>query len=74
MDSKDFCALFTYNNISECENTLQLAYAIRETLQSAEFKTDKRVKAKIVLKKLNAEINAAEKYWLENGGEVNLPF
>ena len=74
MDSKDFNALFTYNDISECENTLQLAYAIRETLQGAEFKTDKRVKAAIVLKKLDKEINAAEQYWLDNGGASKMPF
>jgi len=74
MDTKDFTALFTYTNVSECENTLQFAYAIRETLQQAEFQTDKRVKAAIVLKKLEKEILTAEQYWLDNGGASKMPF
>ena len=55
--------LFTYNNVQECENTLNLAYAIRDVLTSAQFKEDARVRAGIVLKSLNKEIDAAEKYW-----------
>jgi len=55
--------LFTYTNVQECENTLNLAYAIRDVLTSAQFKEDARVRAGIVLKSLNKEIDAAEKYW-----------
>lgn len=60
--------LFTYNNVQECENTLNLAYAIREVLTSAQFKEDARVRAGIVLKSLNSEIKAAERYWTSHGG------
>lgn len=55
--------LFSYSNVKECENTLNLAYAIRDVLTSASFKEDKRVQASIVLKNLNEEIEAAERYW-----------
>ena len=55
--------LFTYNNVQECENTLNLAYAIRDVLTSAQFKEDARVHAGIVMKSLNREIETAEKYW-----------
>lgn len=58
--------LFTYNNVQECENTLNLAYAIREVITSAQFKEDARVRAGIVLKSLNKEISAAEAYWSAN--------
>ena len=51
--------LFTYNNVQECENTLNLAYAIRDVLTSASFKEDSRVRAGLVLKSLNSEIKAA---------------
>ncbi len=55
--------LFTYNNVQECENTLNLAYAIRDVLTSAQFEKDARVRAGIVLKSLNKEIETAEAYW-----------
>ena len=55
--------LFTYNNVQECENTLNLAYAIREVLTSAQFKEDARVRAGIVLNPLNKEIETAEADW-----------
>lgn len=60
--------LFTYNNVQECENTLNLAYAIRDVLTSASFKEDSRVRAGLVLKSLNSEIKAAERYWTSHGG------
>ena len=60
--------LFTYNNVQECENTLNLSYAIRDIITSASFKEDSRVRASLVLKSLNAEIKAAEKYWTTHGG------
>ena len=60
--------LFTYTNVNECENTLNLAYAIREVLCSASFQEDNRVRASLVLKSLNSEIKAAEKYWTTHGG------
>ena len=55
--------LFSYNSVQECENTLNLAYAIRDVLTSAQFKEDARVRAGIVLKSLNKEIATAEAYW-----------
>jgi len=62
--------LFTYNNVQECENTLSLAYAIRDVLDSASFQNDKRVRAAVTLKQLDKEIAAAEAYWQANGGEA----
>ena len=59
-------SLFTYNSVQECENTLNLAYAIREVITSAQFKEDARVRAGIVLKNLNKEIDVAEAYWSAN--------
>lgn len=63
MASNTLQSLFTYNNVTECENTLNLAYAIREVITSAQFKEDARVRAGIVLKSLNKEIETAEAYW-----------
>jgi len=60
--------LFSYNSVQECENTLNLSYAIRDVLTSASFQEDARVHASLVLKSLNAEIKAAEKYWTTHGG------
>ncbi|MBQ9340010.1 MAG: hypothetical protein IJS13_06735 [Paludibacteraceae bacterium] len=66
--------LFTYNSVKECENTLSLAYAIKEVLTSASFKDDKRVRAAITMRELDREIAAAEEYWTANGGGANLVF
>lgn len=66
MASNTLQSLFTYNNVQECENTLNLAYAIREVITSAQFKEDARVRAGIVLKNLNKEIDATEAYWSAN--------
>ncbi len=66
--------LFTYNNVEECENTLSLAYAIKEVLTSASFQNDKRVRAAITMRELDREISAAEEYWTANGGGANLLF
>lgn len=60
--------LFSYSNVQECENTLQLSYAIREVLTSASFQDDARIKASITIKQLDKEIAAAEAYWTANGG------
>ncbi len=68
MATNSLQSLFSYNNVKECENTLNLAYAIREVLQSANFQDDKRIQAALVRKNLEAEITAAEDYWLKNGG------
>ncbi len=62
--------LFSYKSLNECENTLTLAYAIREVLTSASFKSDARIKASITIKQLDKEIAAAEAYWQANGGEA----